>query len=86
MSQKKVDQYKKEKANRKQIMKREKMKRRAAAACGTVVSIAVIGWVGYSAFGYFHQKDAENPTQTEVDLSSLTEYLSGLQTEEAAEE
>ena len=42
MSQKKVDQYKKEKANRKQIMKREKMKRRAAAACGTVVSIAVI--------------------------------------------
>lgn len=85
MSQKKVDQYKKEKANRKQIMKREKIKRRAVAACSTVVCAAVIGWVGYSAFGYFHNQNEKTPTQTEVDLTAISDYMSALTSEEATE-
>ncbi|MCI8483528.1 MAG: hypothetical protein HFH41_04225 [Lachnospiraceae bacterium] len=86
MSQKKVDRYKEEKANRKKIMKREKIKRSIATVCGTLASIAVIGWVGYSAYGYFHKQEEKNPVQTEIDISALNEYLSGLYTEEAAEE
>lgn len=78
MSQKKVDQYKKEKANRKKILKREKMQRRAAAIGATIVSAAIVVWVGYSAFGYFSKQDDSAPIQTEVDLSAITEYMNGL--------
>ena len=85
MSQKKVDQYKKEKANRKQIMKREKIKRRAVTVCSTVVCAAVIGWVGYSAFGYFHKQKEKAPKQTEVDLTAISDYMSSLSSEDTAE-
>lgn len=88
MSQKKVDQYKKEKANRKQILRREKIKHNVTMACTTVVCVAVVGWLGYSAYGYFHKQDkkTETPTQTEVDMTALNEYMSGLYADEAAEE
>lgn len=85
MSQKKVDQYKKEKANRKQIMKREKIKRRVVTVCSTVVCAAVIGWVGYSAFGYFHKQEEKAPKQTEVDLTAISDYMSSLSSEDTAE-
>lgn len=85
MSQKKVDQYKKEKANRKQILKREKIKHNVTMVCSTVVCVAVVGWLGYSAYGYFHQqnKDTKTPTQTEVDLTALSEYMSNLYADDA---
>lgn len=86
MSQKKVDRYKEEKANRKKIMKREKMKRTALTISSTVVGVAIVGWLGYSAFGYFHKEDEKTPTQTEVDLSALNDYISGLYAEEEAAE
>lgn len=85
MSQAKVDRYKEEKANRKKTMKKEKIKSTIAAACGTVVCIAVIGWVGYSAYGYFHtQQKSSTPTQTEVNLNALSDYLNTLQTADSA--
>lgn len=87
MSQAKVDRYKAEKANRKKTMKKEKIKNTIAAACGTVVCIAVIGWVGYSAYGYFHtQNESSTPTQTEVNLDALSDYMSTLQTTDSAAE
>ncbi|MFG6384340.1 MAG: hypothetical protein K1V96_08810 [Lachnospiraceae bacterium] len=85
MSQAKVDRYKEEKANRKKIMKQEKIKRTITTVCSTVVCIAVIGWVGYSAYGYFHTQKEKNPTQTEVNLDALNNYLNGLNTETTAE-
>lgn len=78
MSQAKVDRYKQEKANRKKIMKQEKIKKAIASAAGTVVCIAVLGWIGYSAYGFYHSQKAANPTQTEVDLSAAQDYLSSL--------
>ena len=87
MSQAKVDHYKAEKANRKKTMKKEKIKSAITAACGTVVCIAVIGWVGYSAYGYFHtQQKSSTPTQTEVNLNALSDYLNTLQTADSAVE
>ena len=79
MSQAKVDRYKSEKANRKKNMRKEKIKSTAAAACGTVVCIAVIGWIGYSAYGYFRNADGKNtPVKTEVNLDALSDYMSSL--------
>ena len=86
MSQAKVDRYKEEKANRKKTMKHDKIKRTISAICGTVVCIAVVGWVGYSAYGYFHSEKEKNPTQTEIDLSALNDYMSTLYTDDTGEE
>lgn len=87
MSQAKVDRYKAEKANRKKTMKKEKIRNTIAAACGTVVCIAIIGWVGYSAYGYFYnQKDSSTPIQTEVNLDALSDYMSTLQTADSEAE
>ena len=49
MSQAKVDRYKQEKANRKEIMKKEKTASIIRKAVAAVVAVAVIGWAGYSA-------------------------------------
>ncbi len=86
MSQEKVDRYKQEKANRKKTMKREKFKKGVLTTVGTVVCVVIIGWIGYSGYGYFQSQKAENPTQTEIDVSSINDYLSGLSgTEDTAE-
>ena len=66
-------------------MKREKIKRRAVTVCSTVVCAAVIGWVGYSAFGYFHKQEEKAPKQTEVDLTAISDYMSSLSSEDTAE-
>ena len=87
MSQAKVDRYKEEKANRKKIMKKQKMKSAIAAACGTVVCVAVVGWIRYSAYGYFRTQDEKSPqTQTEVNMDALSEYMTALPTSDSTAE
>lgn len=80
MSQEKVDRYKKEKANRKQTMKKEKVKYVLRRCVVGVLGVALIGWVAYSAYGVY---DANRPADTaEVDYTAVTEYESGLNTAE----
>ena len=50
MSQEKVDRYKKEKANRKQIMKREKRLLNLEKAGGCILCAAILFWAGYSVY------------------------------------
>ena len=45
MSQKKVDQYKKEKANRKQTMRKERVMGVVRTCAVTVVALALVVWV-----------------------------------------
>lgn len=85
MSQEKVERYKQEKANRKQTLKREKIKKRILSFAGTVVCIAIVGWIGYSGYGYYQAQKAANPTQTEIDLSAVDDYLSNLSDTTATE-
>lgn len=86
MSQEKVDRYKQEKANRKKTLKREKFKKGVLTTVGTIVCIAIIGWIGYSGYGYFQSQKTENPTQTEIDVTAINDYLDGLSaTEDTAE-
>ena len=53
MSQEKVDRYKKEKANRKKTMRREKAMSIVRKAVLTVAALALIGWLGYSAYDIY---------------------------------
>ena len=66
MSQEKVDRYKKEKANRKENVRKEKM--RKGVVC--LVGVLLIGWIGYSAYGRF--EESRSNQEAHVDYSALT--------------
>lgn len=79
MSQAKVEQYKKEKANRKKTLARGKAKRLAGRICAWVILIAIVGWAGYTGYQYYEDN---KPTKTfYTDVSALSDYLSGLSAE-----
>ena len=61
MSQKKVDQYKKEKANRKQTMRKERVMGVVRTCAVTVVALALVGWLGFSAYDSY-MSNQERPT------------------------
>lgn len=76
MSQAKVDRYKAEKANRKEIMKKEKRMKVIRNVTASVVVVAVIGWIGYSGYtSYVNNQPAET---AEVDYSAVADYLSNM--------
>ena len=76
MSQAKVDRYKKEKANRKKTMAREKAKALAAKACAAVVAAAIVVWAGTSFYTNYQDKQPAKTIQ--CDTSALDEYLNGI--------
>lgn len=82
MSQEKVDRYKKEKANRKQTMKREKIQNVLRRCMVGVVAVLLIGWIGYSAYGTYESKKPKE--EVEIDYTALTDFSEKLS--EAAEE
>lgn len=76
MSQEKVARYKEEKANRKVTMRKEKTKHFVRKCVVGVVALALIGWIGYSAFDYIEN---QKPRQTaEVNYDEFNAYLNGL--------
>lgn len=79
MSQAKVDQYKKEKANRKQNMRREKISRMIYMVIAAVIAAAILVWVGYSVYNSFNSSsDTENSSAVEVNTDAVDDYLNGL--------
>ena len=80
MSQEKVDRYKKEKANRKQIMRRQRIMSFVRKGVLTVVALALVAWLGYSAYG-IHEANKERVV-AEVNYNAVTDYLNGLTAEE----
>ena len=79
MSQEKVTKYKEEKANRKTIMKKQKIGKITRNSILTVVLVAVVGWVGYSAVAYY--QDNKPREAVEVDYAAIDEYVDGLNAE-----
>lgn len=76
MSQAKVDKYKELKANRKKIMARQKAGRIAGTICGWAVLIALVGWIGYSAYNWYQ---TSRPAKTiYVEMNEITDYISSL--------
>ena len=81
MSQQKVDRYKKQKNNREKIQRREKWELRLEKLAIAVVCIAMVGWIGYSAYDLVTREDADAEQElvtTEMDVTALNDYLSSL--------
>ncbi len=76
MSQEKVARYKEEKANRKAIMRKQKIARIVRNSVAGVVLVAVVGWVGYS--GVRTYIDNKPRKEVEVDYAALTDYEKAL--------
>lgn len=76
MSQEKVDRYKKEKANRKKAMKKEKLWYMIRRCVVAVLAVALVAWIGYSAYNKY---ESSRPVETaEVDYSAITDFEAGL--------
>ena len=86
MSQKKVDRYKKEKNNREKLQKREKRILNLEKVVVTVICIAVVGWIGYSAYDLVTREDPNAEQEvgtTEMDVTAISDYLNSLSQTEA---
>ena len=78
MSQKKVDEYKKKKANRSKIAKKEKRMLMLEKAAAIVVCLLAVAWVGYSAYGKVTENQETQTSQTEMDVSAINDYTNEL--------
>lgn len=77
MSQAKVEQYKKVKANRKKIVARERMQRRLAAIAGWAVLAVLVVWAGASGYRIYENN---RPEQTyTIDTSAVDNYIDTLE-------
>ena len=83
MSQEKVDRYKQEKVNRKQIMRKQKLMNNMRKGVLVVVALALIGWLGYSAYDIY--ESGKERTVSEVNYDAVSDYLNGLNAEGSAE-
>ena len=81
MSQEKVDRYKKEKANRKKNMKKEKFQNILRKCAVALVGFVLIGWIGFSAYNTYESKQPKEEAQ--IDYSSLTNLYNNLAEVEA---
>lgn len=82
MSQKKVDKYKEQKANREQIKKREKRMLLLEKCVAVVVAIVIVGWLGYSAYGKIQDSKSSEVTETVMDATAVNDYLAEIQSAE----
>ncbi len=76
MSQKKVDKYKEQKANRKQIMKKEKRAKILRETLLVLVVVGLVGWIGYSAYSSYESSQPRE--MAEVDYEPISSYLNEL--------
>lgn len=76
MSQAKVDRYKKEKANRKKNMKKEKIQNVLRKCAVFVVALVLVGWIGYSAYNTYESKKPKE--EVEIDYSAVTDFQQGM--------
>ena len=82
MSQEKVNRYKKDKANRQKIMKREKIIRRLEITIAAVVVVGLLIWFGTAVYqnSVAVAEDNADTVTTSLDVSAMDEYLTGLTT------
>lgn len=78
MSQEKVDRYKKEKANREKIMRRERWITRLEVTAFVVVLAALIGWFSVAVYqNSVAEKKANRTTETTtMNVTDIQNYLS----------
>ena len=84
MSQAKVDQYKKEKANRKETMAKEKRQKLIMKLCSGAVLLVILAWVGISTVDFV--VDSRPKKTVYVETTEIDNYLNGLYEEDAAQQ
>lgn len=73
MSQAKVDRNKEMKANKKQIMKKQKMMNLLRKCVLSLVALALVCWIGFSAYDtYTSNQERES---VEVNYDAINDYL-----------
>ncbi len=88
MSQKKVDYYKEQKSNRRNIIKKEKRMQMIERIVGTIIGLVLVVWVGFSVYNKVTQApepEAGEKIETTINIDSISDYLNSLNAEEAAE-
>ena len=79
MSQAKVDRYKEEKKNRKEIMAKEKRADRLRKLAGCALVLVLGTWIGVSGYNWYQ---ASRPLETVyVDTTALDDYMTTLEAE-----
>ena len=83
MSQAKVDQYKKAKANRKETMAKEKRKKTMMKLCAGAVFTVLLAWVGISTVDFIY--DSRPQETIYVQTTEIDNYLDSLYAEETTD-
>ncbi|MBQ2901221.1 MAG: hypothetical protein IJA07_05655 [Agathobacter sp.] len=83
MSQAKVDQYKKEKANRKETMAKEKRQKMIIKICSSAVLVVLVAWIGVSTADYIYDNRPQDTVY--VETTEIDNYLESLYEEETTE-
>jgi hypothetical protein len=88
MSQEKVDRYKKDKANRQKIMKREKLVRRLEITVAAVVLVGLISWFSVAVYrnSVAMAEDNAETVTTQMDVTAMDNYLTEISTAAAKAE
>ena len=79
MSQEKVDRYKEQKRNRKAIQAKKKRKALIGKICAGVIALALVCWIGYSAWDSYW--DGVNNRPVTADITALDDYMTSLNAE-----
>ncbi len=87
MSQKKVDYYKEQKANRKNIIKKEKRMRRIEQILFGAVGILAACWICFSVYTKVTEKDntATESVSTDLNVTALDDFMSQVESAEEVE-
>ena len=78
MSQKKVDNYRAGKYGRSKAVRKEKIIDKLEILAWIAICVAMVGWIGFSAYAKITAKEASVVKETVVDTSAIDNYVSGL--------
>ena len=78
MSQKKVDSYKAGKAGRSKASRKEKLIDKLEILAWIAICVAMVGWIGFSAYAKIETKQESVVTETVMDTSAIDNYVSDL--------
>ena len=78
MSQKKVDNYRAGKYGRSKASRKERIIDKLEILAWIAICVAMVGWIGFSAYAKIEAKEASIVTETVMDTSAIDNYVSGL--------
>lgn len=78
MSQKKVDNYRAGKYGRAKAARKERIIDKLEILAWIAICVAMVGWIGFSAYTKIEEKEASTVTETVMDTSAIDNYVSGL--------